>query len=130
MFHKRDLSDDDLQRFTELDFNQHVAIVASLSKDDREHFIGVGRYVRTSNGRAEVAFSVIDKHQGRGIGTLLLAHLGRIAKHSGITEFEADVMGDNIHMLDLIAASGFKVQRTYESGVVHLLLRIDGDSCA
>jgi hypothetical protein len=28
MFHKRDLSDDDLQRFTELDFNQHVAIVA------------------------------------------------------------------------------------------------------
>jgi hypothetical protein len=39
--------------------------------------------------------------------------------------FEADVMGDNIHMLDVVAASGFKVQKTHDSGVVHLLLRVD-----
>lgn len=125
MGYKRDLTDDDLQRFTELDFAQHVGLVAIFSEDGNEHIIGVGRYIRTSNERAEVAFSVIDKHQGRGVGTLLLAHLSRIAKHSGITEFEANVMGDNIHMLDVIRASGFKLHQTRASGVVHLVLRIE-----
>jgi GNAT superfamily N-acetyltransferase len=125
MAYKRDLCDRDLQRFTELEFNQHVGMVAIISEDGLEHIIGVGRYVRTSNGRAEVALSVIDRHQGRGIGTLLLKHLSRIAKHSGITEFEADVMADNVHMLDVVAASGFKLQKTHDSGLVHLLLRID-----
>jgi GNAT superfamily N-acetyltransferase len=123
MGYKRDLTDDDLQRFTELDFAQRVGLVAIFSEDAGEHIIGVGRYIRTSNERAEVAFSVIDKHQGRGVGTLLLAHLSRIAKHSGITEFEADVMGDNTQMLEVIGASGFKMQQTHASGVVHLVWR-------
>jgi GNAT superfamily N-acetyltransferase len=125
MGYKRDLSDDDLRRFTELDFNQHVGIVAIINEDYHEHIIGVGRYICTSNGRAEAALSVIDKYQGRGIGTLLLKHLSRIAKYSGISQFEADVMGDNVHMLDIIAASGCQVQKTNSSGVVHLLLQID-----
>ena len=125
MGYKHALTDDDLRRLTELDFAQHVGLVAMLSEDGTEHIIGVGRYIRTSNERAEVAFSVIDKHQGRGVGTLLLAHLSRIAKRNGIAEFEADVMGDNIHMLDVIRASGVRVQETHASGVVHLVWQID-----
>lgn len=125
MAYKRELSDEDLRRFTELDFDQHVGIVAIVSEEGREHIVGIGRYFRTLKERGEAAFSVIDKHQGRGIGTLLLVHLSRIARRKGIREFEADVLGDNIHMLDVIAASGFKVQATHEQGVVHLLMRID-----
>jgi GNAT superfamily N-acetyltransferase len=125
MGYKRALTDDDLRRLTELDFAQHVGLVAMLSEDGREHIIGVGRYIRTSNERAEVAFSVVDKDQGRGVGTLLLAHLSRIAKCNGITEFEAEVMGDNIHMLDVIRASGVRIQETHASGVMHLVWQID-----
>lgn len=125
MAYKRELSDEDLRRFTELDFDQHVGIVAIVSEEGREHIVGIGRYFRTLKERGEAAFSVIDKHQGRGIGTLLLVHLSRIARRKGIREFEADVLGDNVHMLDVIAASGFKVQATHEQGVVHLLMRID-----
>jgi GNAT superfamily N-acetyltransferase len=125
MAYKRELSDGELRRFTEPDFDQHAGIVAILSEEGREHIVGVGRYFRTSKQRGEAAFSVIDAHQGRGIGTLLLVHLSRIALRKGITEFAADVLGDNVHMLDVIAASGFKVQATHESGVVHLLMRID-----
>jgi GNAT superfamily N-acetyltransferase len=78
MGYKRELANDELQRFTELDFTQHIGLAAVLSEDSNEHIVGVGRYIRTSNKRAEVAFSVVDKHQGRGVGTLLLARLGRI----------------------------------------------------
>src|SRR5690242_9932938 len=78
---KRTLTRDELARLTELDFDTHVGLVATLHDGREERFIGVGRYFRTGDpARAEVAFAVLDEHQGRGIGTLLLEHLRRIAR--------------------------------------------------
>ncbi len=117
---KHSLSDADLVRFTEIDFVSHVALVATLRTNGDERFIGVSRYVTTGPGYAEVAFAVLDEHQGRGIGTVLLEHLGRVARAAGITEFQADVLGDNNRMLEVFAKSGFRVKRSTEAGVVHL----------
>jgi acetyl coenzyme A synthetase (ADP forming)-like protein len=120
---KRTLSREELARLTELDFDTHVGLVATLSDGHVEHFIGVGRYFRTGDpSRAEVAFAVLDEHQGRGIGTLLLEHLRRIARAHGITEFAADVLGTNRRMLDVLGESGFQVKRSAEGGVVHVSL--------
>jgi acetate---CoA ligase (ADP-forming) len=118
---KRTLNDEELRRFTDLDFVNHVGLVATLGRGDDERFIGVARYVRSvDHGRAEVSFAVIDDHQGRGIGTVLLEHLSRIARQAGITEFEADVLGDNNRMLEVFGKSGFRVRRAAASGVIHL----------
>jgi L-amino acid N-acyltransferase YncA len=56
--------------------------------------------------------------QGHGIGTLLLKHLARIAQMKGINEFAADVLSTNKQMLEVFANSGFRVNDSYESGVV------------
>ncbi|HVA69185.1 MAG TPA: GNAT family N-acetyltransferase [Candidatus Binataceae bacterium] len=117
---KRTLTDDDLVRFTELDFVNHVGLVATLRDDGVERFIGDGRYMRMDKTRAEVAFAVLDEYQGRGIGTLLLEAMLGIARAAGITEFQADVLGDNNRMLEVFARMGFRVRRAIESGVVHL----------
>ncbi len=117
---KHSLTDQDLMRFTEVDFINHVALVATLREDGTERFIGVGRYVTSGPGRAEVAFAVLDEHQGRGIGSILLEHLGRVARAAGITEFQADVLGDNNRMLEVFAKSGFRVKRSTDAGIVHL----------
>jgi len=117
---KHTLSEQDLVRFTEVDFVTHVALVATLRTGGDERFIGVGRYVTTGPARAEVAFAVLDEHQGRGIGTVLLDHLGRVARVLGITEFQADVLGDNNRMLEVFAKSGLRVKRSSDAGVVHL----------
>jgi len=118
---KRDLSPDDLKRFTELDFKNHVGLAATLTHNGRERFIGVGRYIRGADPhRAEVAFAILDEFQGRGIATLLLEHLGLIADANGVTEFEADVLGENRQMLEVFAHSGFKLHSSLDSGVVHL----------
>jgi GNAT superfamily N-acetyltransferase len=118
---KRDLSEQDLKRFTELDFCDHVGLAATLTENGRETFIGVGHYIRGKDPhRAEVAFAVLDDYQGHGIGTLLLEHLGIIARTGGITELEADVLAGNHQMLEVFAHSGFKVRRRLDSGVVHL----------
>ena len=122
---KRTLSEVELAQLTDLDFIHHVGLAAILGEGGDEPFVGVGRYVVSqddwaSGGRAEVAFAVLDEHQGRGIGTLLLKHLARIARHNGIREFQADVLSDNRQMLEIFAESGFPIRRTINSGVVHL----------
>ena len=121
---KRRLTDDELKRFTEPDFLGHVGLVATLRDDGQEHIIGVGRYIARNDAeathRAEVAFAVADAHQGRGIGTILLEHLAPIARANGITEFEAEVLGENNRMLEVFAKSGFVVRRSLEAGVIHL----------
>src|SRR5271154_1834679 len=42
---KRDLSPQDLQRLTELDFKSHGGLVAELTENGRERIIGGGRYI-------------------------------------------------------------------------------------
>ncbi len=118
---KRSMSDAELVRLTQLDFVAHVGLVATLRDATGEHFIGVARYIRGDDPtHAEVSFAVLDEHQGRGIGSILLDHLSRIARASGISELEADVLGDNNRMLEVFAKSGFKVRRSNASGVIHL----------
>ncbi len=118
---KKRLTDEELRRFTEPDFVCHVGLVATLREGEAERIIGVGRYMMHDTGhRAEVAFAVADEHQGRGIGTLLLEHLAPLARANGITEFEAEVLGENNKMLEVFAKSGFVARRSVEGGVVHV----------
>src|SRR5262245_11124970 len=122
---KQRLTEEELRYFTELDFTRAVALVATLREGGAEHIIGVGRYFRSDEDgqpsrRAEVAFTVADAHQGRGIGTLLLEHLAAIARTQGIDTFEAEVLGENNRMLQVLDASGFPVQRSLDSGVFHI----------
>ncbi|MFI5394208.1 MAG: GNAT family N-acetyltransferase [Candidatus Binatia bacterium] len=118
---KKRLTDEELKRLTEPDFVHHVGLVATLREGEEEHIIGVGRFIRyEADHRAEVAFAVADEHQGRGIGTLLLEHLAPLARANGITEFEADVLGENNRMLQVFSKSGFVVRRSIEDGVVHV----------
>jgi acetyl coenzyme A synthetase (ADP forming)-like protein len=121
---KTRLTDQELQYFTELDFRRHVGLAATLRESGEERFIGVGRYICSPVDdpptRAEVAFAVADVHQGRGLGTLLLEHLADLARAQGITEFEADVLGENNRMLQVFATSGFEIKRSVEGGVFHV----------
>jgi acetyl coenzyme A synthetase (ADP forming)-like protein len=122
---KKELSERELAYLTELDFVKHVGLAAVLREDGEEHLVGVARYYRipargTAAAPAEAAFTVVDEHQGRGIGTVLLEHLARIARAEGIDELEADVMADNARMMDVFADSGFTVRRSMDAGVYHV----------
>jgi RimJ/RimL family protein N-acetyltransferase len=123
---KRELTDAELIYLTELDFHDHVALVAVIPDGtERGQLIGVGRFVRGElQDRAEVAFVVGDDFQGRGVGTLLLEHLARIARTIGISAFEADVLPDNTPMLEVFQHSGLAEEERAREGVVHVRLEI------
>ncbi len=67
-------------------------------------------YVRIDPERAEVAFLVADAWQGRGISTILLAHLAEVAKQHGFSTLFANVLPHNHRMIDVFRASGFPVE--------------------
>jgi GNAT superfamily N-acetyltransferase len=127
---KRSLSETEAAQATELDFPNHVALVATLSADPYVALIGAARYIRSGgnskNERAEIAFAVLEEHQGRGLGSLLLRHLVMIGREQGVYEFQADVLSDNKPMIAVLENSGFPFRRSVEFGVERILLNIRG----
>jgi GNAT superfamily N-acetyltransferase len=122
---KHRLSEQELTQLTNLDFVNHVGLVATLYHHESEHFIGVARYIRNDNPKsAEVAFAVLDAYQGRGIATLLLEHLGRIARAAGVETFEAIVLSGNTKMLEVFDHSGFTVSRRGENGTIRVTMQL------
>jgi GNAT superfamily N-acetyltransferase len=119
---KRRVSERDLVGLTEIDFVRNVTLVATMHVGETERIVGLVQYVVADNRlqRAQLACSVVDAYQGRGIGALLIEHILRIARVRGVVEFEADVLGDNHTMLRLLTKSGLAAHRSTQSGVVHL----------
>ena len=97
-----ELSDDMLRHLTEIDHHDEEAIVA-LDAETAEG-LGVARYVRSKTRRdlAEVAVTVIDDWQGRGLGTLLLRVLSARAREEGISSFAALILATNEHSIQLL----------------------------
>jgi acyl-CoA synthetase (NDP forming)/GNAT superfamily N-acetyltransferase len=116
------IPDRDLQRFTNVDHHDRVALVAWLG----EEIIAVGRYERAVAGdEAEVAFVVADAHQGRGIGSVLLEHLAAAARESGIARFTALVLAENDAMIRVFREAGYQTTRTIDHGEITLEFDID-----
>ena len=112
---KHTLADSEIEHFTNVDYDDRMALVALHEGE----MIGVGRYDRESGhtDRAEVAFAVIDDHQGRGLGTRLLELLTSYARSHGIRGFRAFVLGENRQMMRVFRNSGYELTRTLDSGV-------------
>jgi GNAT superfamily N-acetyltransferase len=123
---KKEITADGLKQVTEVDFVNVVALIALLEKDGHEQIAGGGRYIRSGKSatgqRAEVAFLVVDAFQGLGIASRIFKHLVAIARGSGITQFEAEVLPSNEAMLKVFARSGIPVTRTATRDSVHVLM--------
>jgi RimJ/RimL family protein N-acetyltransferase len=91
---------------TELDHHDHEAVVAL---DERTgEGIGVARCVRDRErpDAAELALTVIDEWQGRGVGTELLKVLCARARDEGITTLTAVMLATNAEMMDVLEHLG------------------------
>jgi RimJ/RimL family protein N-acetyltransferase len=108
----RRLTDEQLRYLTEIDYDDHMAWVAIDPLGEGEPGLGVARYVRLPGEPevAEAAVTVVDSHQGLGLGTILLGVLGMSALAHGIRVFRAYVLEENQTVQDLFAGLGATMQ--------------------
>ena len=121
---KRGFTERERAFFLNVDFDQHVALVALMEEAGRNVVVGGGRYVVVRPGRAEVAFAVIDEYQGRGIGSVLMRHLVAIARAAGLQELIAEVLPENVPMWKVFERSGLPMT-TVESEVIYVTLELN-----
>ncbi|MFI7139326.1 GNAT family N-acetyltransferase [Streptomyces massasporeus] len=119
------LSAKDVHRFTHHDFVDRVGLAATVGGE----FIATVRYDRIGPDgtpasapadEAEVAFLVQDAHQGRGVASALLEHIGAVARERGIRRFAAEVLPANNKMIKVFTDAGYTQKRSFEDGVVRL----------
>jgi ribosomal protein S18 acetylase RimI-like enzyme len=122
---KRHFSKRETDFFFNVDFVDHVALVAEAEEAGKPTIVGAGRYVVVAPGRAEVAFMVIDAYQSQGIGKALLRHLIAIARAAELRELIAEVLPENGPMLKVFETSGLRVGTTRDAEVVHVTLALD-----
>jgi RimJ/RimL family protein N-acetyltransferase len=121
---KRYFSEKEIAFFVDVDFVNHVALVAETDENGSPTIVGSGRYVVLEPGTAEVAFFVIDQYQGLGLGTVLMRHLTDIARTAGLRVLTADVLPDNVAMLKMFEYCGLPLSTTRDAEVVHVTLQV------
>jgi GNAT superfamily N-acetyltransferase len=121
---KRFFSEPEIAYFVNVDFVEHVALVAVVEEAGRPAIVGGGRYIVVQPGKAEVAFAVVDQYQGQGVGAALMRHIAKIASEAGLRELTAEVLTDNIPMLKVFEKTGFPLHTERSAGVVHIALRL------
>jgi acyl-CoA hydrolase/RimJ/RimL family protein N-acetyltransferase len=114
------------QDFTYVDHRSEVALVGTLPEAEGEVIIAVGRYyLDPKTNRAEVAFTVRDQWQNKGIGTFLLKQLVQTAKRNGIQGFTAEVLRDNKAMQAVFRKSPARVDGRLQGECYHFDLEFE-----
>jgi GNAT superfamily N-acetyltransferase len=105
---------------TAIDGDVHIAWLAEI----HGHPAGIGRLIRVAREIAEIAFEVVDDHQGRGLGTALLDTLMTVASVSGVENVQATVLPTNFRSLRLLRGVGmtFRVEDGLLEGVAPVRL--------
>ncbi|UYN93335.1 MAG: GNAT family N-acetyltransferase [Enhydrobacter sp.] len=121
---KSSFNDREIDFFLNIDFTNHVALVAVVDEGGRKIIAGGARYIVSGRGTAELAFAIDDAHQGQGIATHLIGHLIGIARAAGLEKFVAEVLPGNAPMLKVLERCGLAITTRRERGVVHLTLAL------
>jgi acetyltransferase len=112
-----------LARFTQIDYDRHIALVALSVSKSKESMLGVSRVIMERNQKvAEFSVIVSDPWQGKGIGAALLQRCLAIAKDRGIEKVMGTVLAENTQMLALGKKLGFTINRVLGVGEYELSL--------
>jgi len=105
----------DVQRLTNLDYKNELAIVGVVPGPSGEDIVAIVQYFLDPKTRvAEVAFIVQDVWQAKGMGTFLLDYITRIAIQRGIKRFYATVLPENKAMLNIFYNSGYDINTDFD----------------
>ncbi len=120
----QELSQTMVVRFTQIDYDREMALIAITEKDGRDEEVGVCRYATNPDGEScEFALVVSDQWQHKAIGHKLMAALMDAARDKGLKTMEGEVLGTNHDMLRLVTTLGFTIVTSEEDPAVKRVYR-------
>ena len=125
----KELSDEQLDKLLDTNSYDHVAWGAFDFKGDEPFGIGVGRFWRSAErpNEAELALTVIDEYQGKGVGTVLLCILFCIAGKIGIDTFTGIILAENRNLVRRFSDLGAKLTLKGSEYVMRLPVYLSPD---
>ncbi len=128
MIMRKDMPHEVRQDFVVIDYTKELIILACIESEQREEVVGMGQILKDENtNTAEVAFSVSDDYQNKGIGSELLAYLTVLGKREGLHGFTAEVLLENRPMFHVFQKHFPNLHRQIEDGVYYLIMNF-GDA--
>lgn len=115
-----------IKRFTNVDYTDHLALVAEAFEDGQETVVTEARYARLASdpAAAEFAVSVAEQWQGNGLAKLLLSKLVGRAATAGIRRIVGETLATNAAMLHLARKAGFTITHSPQGRGVMLLEKV------
>lgn len=119
-------SDKMVRYFTDIDYDRHMALIATTRTGQHEQQVAVGRFFSLDDGHScEFAVVVADAWQGQGIAHQIMMDLIRIARDKGLTTMVGDILAGNVRMIGLMRNLGFEVSESSEDpGIVKAALNL------
>ena len=102
------------------DPRSQLTLVVTRIQSNTEQIIGMASYYAIDKDKAEVAFTIDDAFQGKGLGTLLLERLAVLAAINGFQRFWAVTHPQNTRMIEVFHNSGFQIKEKLHSGSVEV----------
>jgi acetyltransferase len=115
-----------LVRYTNIDYDREIAIVAILSEKDERKMVGVVRMIMDPPDfkTAEIAIVVGDPWQGLGLGSRMMECIIDIAKDKGLESVYGLILRDNSRAIDLFKEKDFAVDYSSIKKVVRAKLEL------
>ena len=106
----RELPPSLIVRFTQVDYDREMVLLAIVHEEGKERQIGSARYTQTPDGEAvEFALAIDDRWQKCGLGRRLMGAIMDCAREKSYRSMVGDVLSDNQKMLRLMTSLGFSV---------------------
>ncbi|KXA94737.1 hypothetical protein AKJ36_02315 [candidate division MSBL1 archaeon SCGC-AAA259I07] len=119
----KDVTHEDMVRFTNIDYRREMAIIGLLEEDDKRKMIGVGRLIINPDGDSgEFAVVVGDPWQGLGLGEKLVDSIIGVAEDKNLDYIGGTVKKENTSMINLCKKLGFEIEN--ENGTVKAVLKL------
>jgi acetyltransferase len=121
----RELTIERLVRFTQVDYDREMAMVA-IDEAGGGEIRGLAQYNRVdAGGGAEFGIAVEDTWQGRGLGYQMMGALEDCARERDVGELFGYVLADNDSMRAMMVARGYAPHREQgEAGIVRYVLSV------
>jgi acetyltransferase len=102
-------------RYSNIDYDREIGIVAELKEDQQRKILGVVRLIIEPDEKTgEIAFIVADPWQGLGLGSKMVDYMIEICKDKGLETVYAFMLPDNRRAINLLKKMGFTLEESQD----------------